>query len=114
LEPAAPRYEERLADAEASTLVVTVSQLRGVVFDATGAVVPKATVDILVKGTQGKQHAAKLRTDVNGGFSADLPEGQYLLRVLAQGFAESFRLVTVSKSGSGGEVQIKLEIGPSS
>ncbi len=112
--PQPPTFEEKLAAAEASTNVATVSQLRGIVCDRSGNPIPKATVDVLIKGTQGKLHAAKLRTDVNGRFSADLIEGQYLLNVAAQGFAQCFRLVTVSRSGSGGELQIKMEIGPSS
>ncbi|MGA3035497.1 MAG: carboxypeptidase regulatory-like domain-containing protein [Terracidiphilus sp.] len=112
--PQPPTFEQRLAAVEASTDIATVSQLRGIVCDRNGYPIPKATVDVLIKGTQGKKHAAKLRTDVNGRFSADIAEGQYLLNVSAQGFAESFRSVTVSRPGSGDELQIKLEIAPSS
>jgi hypothetical protein len=113
LAPQPLTFEERLASAEAATDVATVSQLRGIVCDRIGNPIPKAAVLVLIKGTQGKRHAAKAETDANGRFSADVPEGQYLLDVSAGGFEEGLRLVTVSRSGSDTELKIKLEIGPS-
>jgi hypothetical protein len=114
LTPQPPTLEDKLAVAETSTNGATISQLRGIVRDPTGSPIPKATVDVLMRGTQGSTYAAKLHTDVNGRFSADMSEGRYILKISAQGFAESFRAVTVSRSGSSDELQIKLEIGASS
>lgn len=112
--PQPPTFAEKLAAAEASTEVATVSEIRGIVFDPTGAHIPKATVEVLVKGTQGKRHAATLRTGADGEFSAEMPEGQYVLIVSALGFVQYFRLVTVSRLGSSDALQIKLQILPAS
>ena len=109
-----PTFAERLAAAEASTDVSTMSELRGIVSDPIGSPIQKATVDVLIKGTQGKQHALKVHTDANGRFSADLPEGQYLLYVSGQGFSGCYRLVTILRSGNSAELKIKPQIGPSS
>jgi hypothetical protein len=113
LAPMAPTFEEKLAEAEAAANPATVNQLRGIVTDRSGAAVWNAAIDVLVKGTQGKQHAARLRADKSGRFSADLPEGQYVVFVLSPGFQVAVVPVTVSKAGTSDELAILLEIGQS-
>jgi hypothetical protein len=113
LTPQPPTTEEKLAAAEASTDIARVSQLHGVVCDRVGSPIARANIDVLIAGTQGKQHAGRSRTDSKGEFSIDLPEGRYLLKVSAQGFTDWFRLVVVSRPESSDALQIKLEIAPS-
>jgi hypothetical protein len=112
--PQPPTLAERLAAAEGSTDVPTVSRLQGTVRDPAGYLIPRATVDVLIEGTQGKQHAATVHTDASGSFSFNLPEGEYVLKISAEGFDQYFELIRVSRSGSTAELQIKLEIAPSS
>lgn len=83
--------------------------LRGTASDGTGSPIPKAIVDVFVDGAERSQPIATMRTDYPGRFSADLPEGQYVLEVWAPEIGESSIHFAISKAGNNAELQIKLE-----
>jgi hypothetical protein len=72
----------------------------------------KASVDIFVKGKPENEQQVTLRTDAEGRFSADLPEGQYVLEVGVPEIGECVAEVAISKSGTNPELQIKLDSAP--
>ncbi len=82
--------------------------LRGTVSDPNGLPAPKASVDIFIKGMPENEQPVTLRTDAEGRFSADLPEGQYVLEVGVPEIGECVAEVAISKSGVNPELQIKL------
>jgi hypothetical protein len=81
--------------------------LRGVVSNQSGSPVPHALVDVFPAGMQAGAAALTLRTDAGGRFSADLPEGKYVLEVQAPEIGESSLQVDVSNS-AGPALEIKL------
>ena len=85
------------------------SSLRGFVCYQDGVPIPKATVDIFIDGSQGSEPKASVKTGSGGRFAADLPAGQYVVVVSVPEVGESSRPVTVSESGEGPEVEIKIE-----
>jgi hypothetical protein len=54
-----------------------------------------------------------MRTDARGRFSADLPDGKYVLEVGVPEIGESSLQVEVSKLVRNPELQIKLAVTPS-
>lgn len=87
--------------------------LRGIVCDPAGSPVPKAIVDVFVDGVPESDPVATMQTDTGGRFSADLPEGQYLLEVGVPEVGESSIHITVPKVGESAELRICLELGGS-
>jgi 5-hydroxyisourate hydrolase-like protein (transthyretin family) len=87
--------------------------LRGVVRDETGSPIPKATVDVFVQGSQGEQPVTTMQTDAGGRFSADLPDGKYVLEVGVPEIGEPTLQVDLSKSGDSPELEIKLAVASS-
>ncbi len=88
-------------------------QLRGIVCDGAGSPIPKATVDVFIEGSLESQPVASMRTDAKGRFSADLPDGKYVLEVGVPEIGESSLQVEVSKLVHSQELQIKLAVTPS-
>jgi hypothetical protein len=87
--------------------------LRGIVCDKKGVPIPKATVDIYIEGSQGREPVASVRTGSGGRFATDLPEGQYLVVVSVPEVGESSLPLTVSNSEDSPELQIEVEATPS-
>src|SRR5580700_2027759 len=82
----------------------------GTVTDASGAVVPNATITITNKATQVPRSAS---TNAEGLFSAPaLPSGQYEVRVEVQGFRTVIREAQV-EAGSSTTVNLSLSPGTS-
>jgi len=81
---------------------------RGTACDGTGSPIPKATVDVFVDGAERSQRVTTMLTDARGRFSADLPEGQYVLEVWAPEIGNFSIPVAVSKSVNNAELHIKL------
>ena len=53
-----PRWTASLQAAEQQTPTSSVQAFHGVVHDQSGAVIPEPLIDVMVKGTLGKTHAA--------------------------------------------------------
>jgi Carboxypeptidase regulatory-like domain len=82
--------------------------LRGIVTNSTGSPVPRAAVDVFDRAERN-QPVATMQTDARGRFSADLPEGQYLLEVGVPEVGESSVEVVISKARECREVQVVLK-----
>jgi len=97
------------------TLVVPLSYaqvptgaLAGAVTDATGALVPKATVTLTNKETGATRTVV---TNSEGVYSApSLPAGEYEVKVVAEGFSTFLRTATVV-TGSTTTINISLQVG---
>lgn len=106
-----PTFEQRLAAAEGLPLKQQVQEFRGIVRDRSGATVPGVSIEIMRKGTQGKERVARLSSDKDGRFSTDLPDGKYIAFFSFSGFQAQFVPFEVSKMQGRGDLQIRLEIG---
>lgn len=71
-----------------------------------GTPVPDADIDVFVKKLGVDQQPIRLRTDSNGEFSANLPEGQYAVRILNDG--GSLFWVNISPSAIDAKLLVKL------
>jgi hypothetical protein len=83
--------------------------LRGTVHDSKGLPVAKASVDIFLKGSEDSERPQSLRTDAVGRFSADLPEGQYVLEVGVPEIGVSRVEAAITRSGNSPELEIKFD-----
>jgi hypothetical protein len=109
-----PTYEEIVASAEGQATQDTLRSFQGLLTDQVGAVIPSVAIDVVIRGTKGKAHAARLHSDHNGSFSAHLENGQYIAFFRAAGFSVSAVPFTISQQTGSGELHVTLRIGPSS
>jgi hypothetical protein len=100
-----------IAAAEQQPATERVPEFRGVVEDQSGAIVPSASIDVIVKGTEGRRHAAFFRADSTGRFSAHLPEGDYVAVVSSPGFVVRAVTFTVISTGTAAELHVVLDVG---
>lgn len=87
----------------------SVGTLNGTALDATGAVVPGATVVITNVGTDIENHTST--TSVGAYTVPHLPSGTYTIRVSAPGFRTSIRENVVLRVGQTLTVDIALDVG---
>lgn len=105
-----PTLEQQIVAAEQSSEFKQISDFHGVVFDQTGQRVAGARVDIVLKGTEGKKYVAHLLTNAQGEFSADLPDGDYMVIAEFPGLRRQIIAVRVSPSGAKNALLIKLYV----
>ncbi len=86
-----------------------VSAFRGTVTDPSGAVIPEASIDIVKKGSAGKEHVAQLKTGPDGRFSAELPPGLYIGYFYALYFKDQIIPFEITKEGTG-DIEVILAI----
>lgn len=97
------------------TLVLSVraetgqSFVRGRVLDPNGAVIPNATILVESKG----RSLLTATTNANGEFFLTLEQGEYLLKVSADGFAEVCQVITLQPD-TPGSLEIALQLASSS
>ncbi len=106
-----PRWTGAIASAERETITSRMPALSGVVQDRSGTVIPGTWIDIVAKGTQGKNHVALVCTDQAGGFSAKLADGDYVAFFTAPGFAVRAVPFTIAAEANAGELKVILDIG---
>lgn len=109
-----PTYEETVASAEQAPIHDRLQSLSGVVVDPSGAFIPKVEIDVVLKGTEGKTHVARIRSDNDGRFTAPLADGEYVIFFNAPGFRSLVIPIAISHANGQGELRAKLRIGPSS
>jgi 5-hydroxyisourate hydrolase-like protein (transthyretin family) len=108
-----PTWEQQLAAAEQMPVKGRLQNFSGVVRDPTGAAIPDVAIEIIRKGTHGKERVAQLKSDREGSFSKELAEGAYIAVVSAQGFGTQMLPFEISKSQGGGDLRVRLEPGAS-
>ena len=94
-------------------------KLAGVVRDASGAVVPKARVDVqttlTVRGAGGKAVTGTIHevayTNAVGEFSLDLPDGSYDITIAAPGFAKQDHQGVLFESATAKRMEATLAVG---
>jgi hypothetical protein len=106
-----PGWAVSLKAAERQTTSSSVQTFHGVVHDQSGAVIPGAMIDVMVKGTQGSKHAALIRSDNSGKFSADLPKGDYVAVIASPGFQVQTLSFSIAAAGTSSDLQIVLIVG---
>jgi carboxypeptidase family protein len=89
-----------------------VSVFRGVIRDPSGGPIPGALIEVVRKGSQGKDRVTHLKSGKRGQFSGALSEGSYIVSFSEQGFRTQFVPLQVTKQGSA-ELTVTLEPGPS-
>lgn len=104
-----PTWEELLERAENQPITIKLKACRGVVQDVSGAVIPGAFVRIVRKGTDHKDRVAGVKSGPNGEFSAELPNGTYIVIVAAPAFLTQAIPFEVTKDGTG-EFKIRLMV----
>ncbi len=114
LTPARYRSREQLiASAEQSPNTERIKEFRGTVYDPSGAVIPGVAIEVVRRGTSGKDRVAQLKSGAGGDFSTELPEGSYIAVFSVSGF--KVQLVPFEVSGDGSEaLKVILRIGDSS
>ena len=108
-----PTWEQRLAAVEQMSVKDRLQNFSGVVRDPTGAAIRGVAIEIIRKGTQGKERVAQLKSDRDGLFSTELAEGAYIAVFLAQGFGTQLLPFEISKTQGDGDLRVRLEIGAS-
>jgi len=108
-----PTWEQQLAAAEQMSVKGRLQNFSGVVRDPTGAAIRGVAIEIIRKGTQGKERVAQLKSDRDGRFSTELAEGWYIAVFLAQGFGTQLLPFEISKTQGDGDLRVRLEIGAS-
>ena len=109
-----PSQESVLAAAEREPIKDVLRTFNGIVGDPIGYPIPGASIDVVRKGTEGKVHAAPVLSDAQGRFAVRLADGDYVAFFRASGFSERVLSFTVSKANGSGELQVRLNIAPSS
>jgi hypothetical protein len=88
-----------------------IRQFKGVVSDVTGAVIPKAQVQVYRRGEEVKEPVAKLRADVSGRFSAQLAPGAYVAFLESPGFKTRIVGFEIGPQLQAKDLQIQLVVG---
>lgn len=106
--PPPPRPQWTPAD-EQIPIQKRVAVFRGTVTDQSGAVIPDALIDIVKKGTGGKEHVAQLKTGPDGRFSGELQPGLYIGFFYAVYFKDQVIPFEIMKEGTG-DIDVVLGI----
>jgi 5-hydroxyisourate hydrolase-like protein (transthyretin family) len=106
-----PTWEQQSAAAEQMPFKARLQQFSGIVRDPSGAAIAGVSIEIMLKGSQGKERVAQLKSDKGGGFSSDLADGTYIAIFSAQGFQTQLAPFEVSKAEGSGDLRIRLDIG---
>lgn len=105
-----PTREDRIATAEQSSARERVKEFRGVVYDPSGAVIPGVSIEIVRRGTEGRDRAAQVKSGGAGAFVASLSEGSYVALFFSPGFQIRVVAFDVSRQGSF-DLKVTLQLG---
>jgi 5-hydroxyisourate hydrolase-like protein (transthyretin family) len=106
-----PTWEQQLAAAEQLPFKGRLQQFSGVVRDPSGAAISGVSIEIVRKGTEGKERMAQLKSDKDGRFLTDLTDGAYIALFSDQGFQTQLVPFEVSKAQGSGDLQVTLDLG---
>jgi hypothetical protein len=107
-----PAYEEIVAAAEQAPIHDRLQSLNCTVIDPSGAHSPQVEIDVVLKGTEGKAHVARIRSNKDGRFFAPLAEGEWVaLFSAAAGLRSLVIPIAISHAGRHGQLRAKLKVG---
>jgi hypothetical protein len=89
---------------------VTLTALRGVVFDPTGAVIPKATIGLSHLSQGRLESLSETASDNDGRFAIEAVQGRYILKFAMPGFNTAYVPVQLGPRGWGG-INLTMKIG---
>lgn len=104
--------EELFTQAEQMPINERVRSFHGIVRDPIGNPISEVSIEVVRKGSEGKDRVARLTSGNRGQFSARLSDGSYIARFSAAGFQTRLVPFEVSEQGSG-DLRVTLEVGPS-
>jgi Carboxypeptidase regulatory-like domain len=107
-----PTREELLSEAEQKPIKDRVREFHGIVCDLWGAVIPGVSIEVVRKGTEGKDRVAQLKSGIDGQFSAPLSDGTYVALFYMSGFRTEIVPFEVTKEGSE-HLRVTLQIAAS-
>jgi hypothetical protein len=103
---------ELFTQAEQMPIKERVRSFHGIVCDPTGNPISEVSIEVVRKGSRGKDRVARLTSGNRGQFSARLSDGRYIARFSAPGFQIRFVPIEINEQGSG-DLIVTLEIGRS-
>jgi hypothetical protein len=106
-----PEWARLIMDAEHDPTVLPVREIRGVVLDPSGAVIPGASINVIRKGAKANEPIAGLLSDPSGRFLIPVSDGDYLVLISSPGFASRALQISVSPSGSTDDLRLVLTVG---
>lgn len=106
-----PEWAGLIATAEREPTVLRFREIRGVVLDPSGAVIPGASIDVIRKGGKANEPIAGLQSDPSGRFLIPVSDGDYFVLISSPGFTSRALQITVSASGSADDLQLILMVG---
>jgi Carboxypeptidase regulatory-like domain len=101
--------QEAIAAAEKLPVREHVCEFRGTLQDPSGAPIPRADVEVVRKGFEGKD-VLWLKSDAEGRFSTQLADGVYVAIFYSQGFRTEIVPFEITAQGEK-EMLVKLRVG---
>ena len=108
--PPPPTFEEKLSAAETAP-AEKIRRFTGVVQDALGAVIARAEIDVMPRGSRDLARTRKTTTDEVGRFTFALEPGNYTVILKAPGFETKIFTVDVETSALKDNVVVKMDVG---
>lgn len=99
-----------VAQAEQMPIRGRLKVFRGVICDVAGARIPGVSIQVIRKGTEGKDRVTQVSSGGSGEFSATIPDGAYIAFFSAQGFKTQIVPFELTKDGSE-DLRITLQLG---
>ena len=103
-------HEQLFAKAEQMPIKERVKVFNGVVRDPAGALIEGVSIEVVRKGSQGRDRIARLKSGKRGQFSARLSAGSYIALFYIPGFQIQMVPFEVTEQGSGDLIVI-LQLG---
>ena len=104
------RAQAEMAAAEKLPIREIVQGFRGSLQDPSGALISGVKIKIIRTGSEDKANIPQLKSDADGRFFAQLPEGAYVAFFSMQGFRTEIVPFKIAQQG-GKEMAVKLSIG---
>jgi hypothetical protein len=104
--------DELFTKAEQMPIKDRVRVFHGLVRDPTGALISGVSIEVVRKGSQGRDRVVRFKTGNKGQFSARLSNGSYIALFSTPGFQIKFVPFEVTEQGSG-DLIVTLELGRS-
>jgi 5-hydroxyisourate hydrolase-like protein (transthyretin family) len=107
-----PTWQQQLTAADKMPVKENLQHLNGVVLDPSGTEIANVTIEVVRKGSEGKDRVARLKTAKDGRFSEQLRPGQYLGIFQEPGFSTKILPFELTEQGTE-RLQVTLQIAPS-